>query len=160
MAEVASLPGAVTWPALIAGVLFWLRRDIRRFIATVVIRVEHGDSLEAGTSGLKLTPIPPQRAPAEVSDAHAGSSSKTVPAFDHSLYLLHRARRDAKLDKGELEYYRLRIWLEGDDSEEVASVTKVTYHLHPGFDNPERVVTDPAAGFALLPGVRFSCGQP
>jgi YEATS family len=114
--------------------------DLKRVLGAIVARVERGDTLEAGTSGVKL--------------AASSGVPHTAPAVTdegppHALYLLHRARRDSTADRDGRDYYRLRIWLDGDDAEEVAQVARVTYHLHPSFEDSERVSVDAVSRFEI-----------
>jgi YEATS family len=147
VADVAALASALAWPVLIAMALLWLRPEVKRFFGAVASRVERGDSLEASTSGLKLAADPAHK-PQLPAPAEAVAAAEVVD-IPHSLYLLHRARRDPKIDKNDHEYYRLRVWLDADDPEEFATIAQVTYHLHPSFADPTRVVGDPGSNFEL-----------
>jgi len=50
--------------------------------------------------------------------------------------------------RGRHEWYRWRVFLEGDDGT-LNEIEEVEYHLHPTFPNPVRTVKDRESGFAL-----------
>ncbi len=139
---------ALVWPAVIIGILYWLRNDIPRLFRALVDRVEKGDSFEAG--GIKLGSSRP-RLPADVPSASESpplAKAGADPGPPHELYLLHKFTRDNSLDKNGRVYYRLNIWVESDGVD-LSSIVSITYHLHESFDNPIRVVTDHLNAFAL-----------
>ncbi|MFJ2271667.1 protein kinase [Streptomyces sp. NPDC087849] len=72
-------------------------------------------------------------------------SAKAAPR----IHVAHVARRDRSLDRGNYRYHRIRVFLEGDDDGDLDRVTKVVYHLHPTFPEPDRVVTDRTTEFEL-----------
>ncbi|WP_406179173.1 protein kinase domain-containing protein [Streptomyces sp. NBC_01006] len=72
-------------------------------------------------------------------------SAKAAPR----IHVAHVAQRDSSLDRGNYSYHRIRVFLEGDDDGDLDRLTKVVYHLHPTFPEPDRVVTDRATGFEL-----------
>src|SRR5574341_1629806 len=121
---------ALVWPALIVGVLIWLRSAVSRVVQAIANRIERGDSFEAGPSGVKLGPSTGKKN-GKVNLAE----EKNLP---RDIYLVHRARRDRSLDKNGNEYYRLRLWLDTDETELLDQVASVTYHLHPTFHDPVR----------------------
>ncbi|MFG2502259.1 protein kinase [Streptomyces sp. NPDC048441] len=65
------------------------------------------------------------------------------------IHVAHAARRETSLDSGNYRYHRIRVFLEGDDDGDLDRVTKVVYHLHPTFPEPDRVVTDRTTEFEL-----------
>lgn len=142
---------AMVWPALIIGVLIWLRGDIPRLFGALIKRIEQGDSLEAG--GIKLGSSQP-RLPVDNPNTAEPTPAATVaadPGPPHEIYLLHKFRRDKSLDKNGRIYYRLNIWIENDGID-LSTIESVTYHLHESFDNPVRVVTDHSTAFELSTG--------
>jgi YEATS family len=143
MSDVITFVQAVAWPLLTAGLCFWLRTDVPRVIRAVATRIEQGDQLEAGASGIKLLGAK-QASPTAMQVASA--TSEAVP---HLIYLLHTARRAPRLDKDEREYYRLRVWVDSDYPEALAQIQNVTYHLHPSFKEPNRTVSASESEFAL-----------
>ena len=46
-------------------------------------------------------------------------------------------------------YYKIRIWLESESEEILDKVSKVVYHLHPTFPNPDRIVKTRENNFKL-----------
>jgi len=159
----------LVWPLFVVSLLFLLRGHLGELITTIKSRIEKGDPFEAGTSGIKLGSSAPQ-APsgkepqpgvqpvpsigpvgfrAEAGTGSVSDRDSPAPKEDHSIYLVHTARRDKSLDKGQYDYYRLKIFLEGEDDGDLERVTKVVYHLHPTFYNPDRTVTDRDSNFEL-----------
>jgi transcription initiation factor IIF auxiliary subunit len=67
----------------------------------------------------------------------------------HDIYIVHTARHDPALDACGQEYYRLRIFMDADESERLDDVAEVTYRLHPTFRDPIRKVTDRRSNFEL-----------
>lgn len=133
---------ALVWPVLIAGVLIWLRSAVSRVVQEIANRIERGDSFEAGPSGVKLGP-----SQGEKTGRVDLVKEKSLPS---DIYLVHRARRDRSLDKNGNEYYRLRLWMDADETEILDQVASVTYHLHPTFREPIRTVSDRESNFMLL----------
>ncbi|MCX4736773.1 pYEATS domain-containing protein [Streptomyces sp. NBC_01363] len=82
--------------------------------------------------------------PTTVAPPHA-VSAKAAPR----IHVAHAARRDRSLDRGNYRYHRIRVFLEGDDDGDLDRVTKVVYHLHPTFPEPDRLVTDRTTEFEL-----------
>ena len=103
--------------------------------------------MEAGVSGIKLTSAQVGTRTPEA--AALQGSDEALYSVPHPIYLIHSAKRDASLDKDDLEYYRIRIWLDADTPEILGRVESVTYHLHPSFTNSARIVSAPEGGFAL-----------
>ena len=138
---------ALAWPAVITGVLVWLRKDIPRLLTILVQRIERGDTFKA--AGIELTATQPRLPGPAVEDAEA-NSTKLVrdPGPPHSAFLIHKFRRDSSLDKNGYEYFRLKVWVETDgiSPEQIESVT---YHLHPTFQNPTKTISDRANNFLL-----------
>jgi hypothetical protein len=137
---------ALIWPAFVGGILWFARVDLARVGRAFVTRIEQGDPIEAGTSGIKLGSSKQSQDPDVKLLAPDTMRESQLP---NKTYLVHSAKRDRRLDKGDLEYYRLRIWLDADEPEMLDEVASVTYHLHPTFQEPVRIVVDRANDFAL-----------
>lgn len=148
---------AAMWPLVLLALVIWFGRDIGRIVSAMATRIEQGDDFEVGSSGVKMKPshVAQATAPAGTQDTPitkavdgipAGNPSDSVP---HDFYLVHSARRDSRLDRGDREYYGLRIWIEADEPATLAAIESVTYFLHPSFVDPIRVVSDPSGGFLL-----------
>ena len=134
------------WPLLIGAICIWLRAEISRMFRALASRVEQGDAIEAGASGLKLGAAQP-KLPESGEHAEALTSAAGFDeSIPHSIYLVHESQRDRKLDKRGRAYFRLRIWLDADDSELLKGVGSVTYQLHRTFENPTRKVVARPAG--------------
>jgi hypothetical protein len=169
MEKVIPLLQSLVWPVSILAVIFWGRRHVVGLLEAIRTRIEAGDTLEAGTSGLKLTAsggVVRDSGPQQAIDAThlAGGSAPPVTnpveeqkksqsqddqAESPGYYVVHKARRDRSLDRGDYEYYRLRIFLETDPGVDLARVKKVVYHLAEGFRKPTRTITDPDTQFEL-----------
>lgn len=138
---------ALVWPALIVGFLYWQRNDIQRLLSALAVRVERGDTVEAG--GIKLESTQP-RLPIEMQPPGSAvdAKSSTDLGAPHEVFLLHRFRRDRSLDKNGHIYYRLNVWIE-TDGVDLSTIESVTYHLHESFKDPVRTITDHATAFEL-----------
>ena len=169
MEKVIPLLESLVWPVFILVVVFWGRRHVVGLLEAIRSRIEAGDTLEAGTSGLKLTAagrvvrdwgpqqpidaaplargsVPPETdCTKEKKESQAQGDQAENPGY----YVVHKARRDKSLDRGDYEYYRLRIFLETDPEVDLARVKKVVYHLAEGFSKPTRTITDPDTQFEL-----------
>lgn len=60
----------------------------------------------------------------------------------------HTAHPDGARANGNERYHRVRVFLDGTVGD-LDQVTKVVYHLHPTFPEPDRVITNRATNFAL-----------
>ena len=153
---------SLIWPVFIAVIAYRFRAPIQRFLNTVNKRVEQGDGFEyEGPGGVvRLPPSSPrspsgpepqpgaqpllEAAPVPAEPQSEPTSSETAP----QIYMAHTSRRDRSLDRGNYRYHRIRIFLEGDDGD-LYRVTRVVYHLHPTFYDPDRTVTDRTTNFEL-----------
>ncbi|MCX5383496.1 pYEATS domain-containing protein [Streptomyces sp. NBC_00083] len=149
----------LVWPIALLTLAFTFRHGLRRLITTVNSRVERGDSFEAGASGIRLGPSSPQiptgaepqpgaqpvlEVPPPLA-ALTGAPTEAAPR----VHLVHTAHRDNSVDRDGYRYFRVRIALEGDTDSDLDRVTKVIYHLHPTFRDPDRTVTDRSTGFEM-----------
>ena len=171
MKEVLSLLETLVWPAFILLILYLGRQSVVKILEAIQMRIEAGDPFEAGTSGVKLgpsarraapvqgdaestavaaaaKPSPSKETPSETGDGEAAETRVDSPE-NPGIYLVHKARRDKSLDRGEYEYYRLRAFLEVDEEELLERVSHVIYHLHPSFIDRDRTIRDPATQFEL-----------
>lgn len=175
MKEVFSLVETLVWPAFILLVLLLGRHSLLKILEAIRTRIEAGDPFEAGTSGVKLGPSANRPAPAErdvrspavAAEAEPSPSGEIVGATEEGepaearaerpenpgIYLVHKARRDKSLDRGEYEYYRLRVFVEVEEEELLERVSHVIYHLHPTFRSPDRAKRDPDTQFELRTSV-------
>lgn len=138
------------------------RKPVSRVLKAVEDRIAAGAEFEAGSTGFrvgaapKLADVTSVTARTEtgiptsggVTDLTAQTESQFVPE-PRRIYLVHTARRDRTLDRGGLEYYRLRIYLDADDPSTLDEVSGVTYYLHPTFPNPIRFAEDRDLSFEL-----------
>ena len=65
------------------------------------------------------------------------------------IYLVHTARRDPALDRAELRYYSIRIYVDADEPLMLETISEVVYHLHETFNEPVRTVRDPRTAFEI-----------
>jgi hypothetical protein len=170
MKDLVPLLQSLVWPVFILVVLFVGRRFIGSILDAIRVRIESGDTFEAGTSGLKLTSTgtlvaqPPSPLALPTSSDVAAPSEAEIPTPPEGItaglpknavrqnpgvYVVHKARRDKTLDQGAVEFYRLRIFLETDPTFDLNSVKRVVYHLHPSFQNPDRTVLDAETQFEI-----------
>jgi len=168
MEKAIPLLQSLVWPVFILILIFWAGKSILRILNAIRVRIEAGDTFEAGSSGLKLTSTGklvktsgPQRivspTPAETSIKELNTIAEADDVkgdveedFDNPGYhIVHKARRERSLDSGDYEYYRLRIFLETEPDVDISRVKKVVYHLVEGFPNPDRKATDPDTQFEI-----------
>jgi hypothetical protein len=116
-------------------------------LTAIADRIRSGASFKAGIGGIEIGAV--QAPPSTTKTLTAAEDTRTVDDLPHAIYMTHRATRDASLDRGGLQYYRLRIALDADEPELLDEVEKVIYHLHPTFRDPDRTVTDRRSNFAI-----------
>ena len=156
------------WPVFWTVAFLCGRKPVGRLLKAVEDRIAAGAEFEAGATGIKVGAAPKLadvtsvtartetaiEAGGEAKSRTAGSESSIAEELDavpnpRSIYLVHTARRDRALDKGGVERYRVRIYLDADDPSTLDQVSEVTYYLHPTFPNPIRVVHDRDTSFEL-----------
>jgi hypothetical protein len=142
---------ALVWPALLAVVLLRAKAPLRRLLKAIEERIVSGAEFEASTSGIKVGAVPKMsevRSASAQALAASGPKAAGVPT-PGNLYLVHTARRDRDLDKGELRYFRVRIYLDADDPTVLDEVSEVIYYLHETFTEPIRVSRDRQNAFEV-----------
>jgi hypothetical protein len=161
MSDWIPLIQSLVWPVFIAVLVFKFRASLHHLVDTITSRVKQGASFEAGASGVRLGPSSPQIPSGPEPEPGAqplldASSASTDPRPDsasanpaHTIHLAHTARRDRQLDRGNYRYHSIHVFLVGDDDRDLDRVTKVVYHLHPTFYEPNRTVTDRRTNFEL-----------
>jgi hypothetical protein len=169
MEKTIPLLQSLVWPIFILVLVFWWRRHVVGLLEAIRTRIEAGDTFEAGTSGLKLTParaLVGDSGPQQPIDAAHLARESRSPGTDSTeeetesqaqdnqtdnpgYYVVHKVRRDKSLDKDDYEYYRLRIFLETDPGVDLAEVERVVYHLAEGFKRPTRTAADPDTQFEI-----------
>ncbi|GAA4529648.1 pYEATS domain-containing protein [Amycolatopsis samaneae] len=151
---------SLVWPVFIAVLVFAFRSAIRKLLASVNARVAKGDHLEVGPGGVKLKAAEPGKPSGDAPEPGAqpaldeAAASGPVPETEAEplsrFHLVHTAQRDRSLDRGDYRYFRIRVFLEGEEDSDLDHVEKVVYHLHPTFYNPVRTVTDRRTNFELM----------
>lgn len=147
------------WPIVVLTLAFKFRAGLGRLIEAINSRVERGDSFEAGASGIRLGPSAPLTPTGAEPQPGAQPVLEVPPPLTEltetpteaapRVHLVHSAHRDRAIDRDGYRYFRLRIALEGDSDSDLDRVTRVVYHLHPTFRNPDRIVTNRSTGFEL-----------
>jgi hypothetical protein len=130
------------WPALIAIVLLVNKAQVKRLFGSLVTRIEQGAPIKAGGLEIGVAPLLPPVSKNAPDPRH-------VDELPHDYYLVHTARRDRSLDKGDREYHRLRLILDAETPEQLDAVAAVVYRLHPTFKDPIRKVTERETSFEL-----------
>lgn len=137
---------SLVWPIFVAALLIWLRRGVAQVIVSINERIKSGASFKAGPTGIELGG---RQEPPSAARTMLVAKSRAPQEQPHTIYMTHQAARDPSLDRGALNYYRVKIWLDADEPGMLADVEKVTYHLHPTFPDPDRTSTDPKSRFAI-----------
>ncbi|GAA2156071.1 hypothetical protein GCM10009760_56630 [Kitasatospora kazusensis] len=87
-----------------------------------------------------------------VRNRHPGRIRPAAPAEaapPTSLHLVHTARADGSRSTDGRPYFRIHVCLASFRAADLDRVTRVVYHLHPSFPEPDRTVTDRATEFGL-----------
>ena len=139
---------SLVWPLFLLGLAIWFRAGVKTVLISIAERIHSGASFEAGPSGIKIGAV--QSPPSTVKTLVATEDTRTIEDLPHAIYMTHHAVRDARLDRGGLQYYRLRIALDADEPNLLNDVEKVIYHLHPTFKNPDRTATERRSNFGIV----------
>jgi hypothetical protein len=164
MTEWIPLLQSLVWPLVLVLVLIRLKEPLGNLLKAIQERIVAGAEFEAGATGIRFGAAPKlAEIPSAVKAGEAATVGDTVrtgetpkpdkpppdaPTPD-DIYLIHTARRDTKFDKGDAQYYRVRIYLDADDPGMLDDVSAVTYFLHETFKEPVRVVRDRQTSFEL-----------
>lgn len=135
---------SLLWVLLSGALIFTFKGALKRLAEAIAEHVEKGGGIEFGPKGLKLPANKLQ--PTKLRENTSETATDELP---HPLYVVHKAKRDARLDKNGHEYYRLRIWLDADEPQLLKKVASVTYTLHSTFKDPVRTVSDEQSNFEL-----------
>lgn len=151
-----------------AGLLYWLFPQIQEFsfpwgTGTASLKrapKEPGPAAPPSTSGtapLDISEIEhAKKGLMEIPGVPASAAEKIIDNLEElqqykgagisrdSLYLCHRARKIPKSD-----YYQVQIYLDADEASILDKIDKVTYILHPSFQERERTLTKSGDGFPL-----------
>jgi len=142
-----SLLSELVWPVFFLYLIFLARDELMRTLRAIRFRVEKGDELSAGPSGLKLGSSPATTVSDQ--DEEQQDDGLKEEKANPGIYLVHKTKRDQTLDRDGYEYFRFRIFLENDDGANLGIVEKVIYHLHPTFPDPDRQIDNPDTKFEL-----------
>ncbi|MGW1163510.1 caspase, EACC1-associated type [Streptomyces sp. NPDC002519] len=78
------------------------------------------------------------------------AAALTAVAPPTTLHLAHTARADGSRSTNGRPYFRIRVYLASFETTDLYRVTRVDYHLHPTFPEPDRTVTDRSTDFGLV----------
>ena len=143
------LAQTLMWGTIVVVVLYRFRQPLFALLSSIASRVDQGASIEVGYSGIKLAAISPSGSFALTASASEELTQSRKSIAPNVIYLTHRAVRDASRDTGLFRYYQLRIFLDADTPNLLQLVSKVEYHLHPTFSNPDRTSTDSKVAFEI-----------
>jgi len=167
MSEFTALLQVIIWPALFLIVLWSSRLQLAKIVSAVETRIAQGDALEvsAGPGSVKLGASEKLKRPeAEIKHAEAAvdaaaalpkpSPNDARPDEDllRTVYLVHNVGSTWVGSDG-VERRRVTLYVDADSDEILERVRRVTYHLHPSFQEPIRDVREKAGGFALRTAV-------
>lgn len=153
----------LVWPLFVAFLILKFAPQVRTFLTTFNQKLMDARSVDITKDGVKLSDF---QAKEKIDDKSSNVASpqleedirrsleetflsKGSVAGESEYYLRHSAKRDPALDKGGMQYFRLKFWLDADDSKTLADVDKVVYVLHPTFKNPVREIKDQQSSFAM-----------
>ncbi|MGW3202138.1 caspase, EACC1-associated type [Streptomyces sp. NPDC001118] len=74
----------------------------------------------------------------------------TEVALPTTLHLAHTARADGSRSTNGRPYFRIRVYIASFETTDLDRVTRVEYHLHPTFPEPDRTVTDRSTDFGMV----------
>lgn len=142
---------ALVWPIFWAVVLACGWRPLRRLLKASEERIASGAEFEAGAKGIRIGAVPKltELAPTVVPPATNSKADLPGAVTPGDVYLVHTARRDRRLDQGDRQYFRIRLYLDADDPQRLDDVLQVTYYLHKTVNRPVRTVTDRHTGFEV-----------
>ena len=128
-------------------------------------RVESGSEMSVGPSGFTLGPVPrleeqesseDSKSPEEVIADYTEETKKRPPSGKAALELakyfrlVHSASYNTELtQRAGRPYYTIKVWLDTDSSALLDRISKVVYHLHPTFPNPDREISTRSNNFEL-----------
>lgn len=154
---------SLIWPVFIGLLLLLFRGWFRELLDVVKKRIASGSEMSVGPSGFTLGSAPrleeaqdEATPPPQVIERFVEESKKDSPqrevALDMSKFfqLIHSAEYNPETSKRQRQpYYTIKVWLEADSPELLQKVTKVIYHLHPTFPDPNREITNKKNNFEL-----------
>jgi hypothetical protein len=155
---------SLIWPIFIGLLLVFFRGWFRELLDAIKKRIESGSEMSVGPQGFTLGSAPKLEEPkgestpaTQVLKRFDEESKKIVSqketTLDMSKYfqLVHSANLSPESSKRQgRPYYTIQVWLEANSPELMQRVSKVVYHLHPTFPNPDREINDPKGGFELI----------
>ena len=142
----------LVWPALLVVVLFLGRDRVGRLLKALEDRVVAGAEVEAAGIRVGTAPKLTEVATSSASDSKATAAREEVGVPKPGrVYLVHTAVRDPSLDRGELRYFRIRLYVDADEPRILDDITEVTYYLHETFNEPLRTVRDSRRGSSFGP---------
>jgi len=145
---------SLIWPLFLAFFLIWQREWVRDITEIIKIRLEKGAGLEIGS--FKIHPVleadeaPDTKEFLEKVEKEAPEKDRALPIdLAKDLFLVHNAEKTNSRDRQGRPYYDVRVQLASANPALLDEVSKVEYHLHQTFANPNRLVENRINNFEL-----------
>ena len=162
---------SLIWPVFVAVLLVLFRSQFQELLEVVKKRVQSGSGMSVGPTGFTLGPVPklPEqeggtgKTPEETITDYTKEAKKRPSPTETALeltkyfYLVHSASYNPEWSRRKGKpYYTIKVWLEADSPAFLNKVSKVVYHLHPTFPDPNREILTRTNNFEL---VTYAWGQ-
>ena len=151
---------SLVWPVFLGLLLIFFRSWFRELLDTIKKRIEMGSELSVGPSGFMLGTAPKLEDPEdegaplpEMVEKFVAESREVAPQSEAALdmskvFQLAHSATPAGQQQGQ-QYYKIQVWLEAAPPALMERVSKVVYHLHPTFPNPDRESLAKESNFEL-----------
>jgi len=155
---------SLIWPVFIAVLLILFRGWFRELLQVIKERVKSGSEMSVGPTGFTLRAAPKLEEeetktgkPLEKMFVEYAEETKEKPPYGETalelakyFHLVHSATYNQEWSQKEgRPYYTIKVWLEADSKALLNKVSKVVYHLHHTFRNPDREISTPENNFEL-----------
>lgn len=145
---------SLLWLLLGVAIILAFRNPVCSLLQIVSRRISEGSGADVSVGPIKMALTQGQggtpSAPMASASPAVASVTHTAVDYPQRLYLVHAFRRDNSASQGGNQYYRLRIYLDGDTEQDLSNVAKVIYHLHPTFQEPIQERSDAAKNFQVM----------
>jgi len=155
---------ALVWPVFITLLIIFFRDWFVQLLEIIRQRIESGSGISIGPGGLSLGEAPKIEAEGEVRAAaaeevvsqYSEDARKTLPTelpgIEMSRYfqLIHSAEYNPEISRQRGQaYYTIKVRLEAEGESFLEQVSRVVYHLHPSFPQPDREIKTRRNNFEL-----------
>ena len=151
---------SLIWPIFLAILIIAFRSWFQDLLDIIKKRIESGSPVNIGPSGFELGAAPKLEPageesgppPEEIIEIAQEQKTAVEERFDLSKYfrLVHAANYSPEYSqKAGRAYYELQVYLDADNETFLDKVSKVVYHLHPTFPNPDREIQTRENNFRL-----------